>query len=332
MRRNQVFMMLVVFVFAIGTVFSAGQSEPAAQESTSKHELVVAFDAIDTVSWAKGIRKFAEIAEEKSGGRLTFKIYSGGQMGSQKQVLENMQLGAVDMTYTFEPLSIWVPEIDAYSFLYMFDDYEHLRRVDNSPVGQELKNLVVEKAGMRPIMSFVREARQLTMNQPVNSIEDIKGKKIRVTQSSAIIQSWEAIGARPVPMAMGEVFSALQQGVIDGQENPLSVIWARKVYEANKYVALTNHQFSLVWVLIAEDTYRSLPDDLKQVVMEAAAEAEEFEHQIALQEWAEMRATLEAQGVVFTEPDVTGLREATKNVYKGFPNLVPIVEKIYAVK
>jgi tripartite ATP-independent transporter DctP family solute receptor len=332
MKRN-VILALIILLLATSPVFSSGSAESSeADDTTSKFELVVAFDAVDSVSWAKGIRRFAEIAEEKSNGRLTFKIYSGGQMGSQKQVLENMQLGAIHMTYTFEPLSVWVPEIDAYSFLYMFKDIDHLRRVDNGPVGIELKQLVVDKAGFRPIMSFVREARQLTMNKPVYSIDDVVGKKIRVTQSSAIIQSWEAIGARPVPMAMGEVFSALQQGVIDGQENPLSVIYARKVYEANKYVAMTNHQYSLVWVLINEDTFQALPKDLQKVVLDAAKEAEVFEHEIAKQEWAAMQATLESNGVVFTQPDVTGFREATKDVYKSFPELARFVEKIYATE
>ena len=327
---SKLFVVGAIMAFAgVSVLFGGGASEAStAPDQESTHEIIVAFDAVDTVSWARGIRKFAELAEEASNGRLTFRISSGGIMGSQRQVLENMQLGTIHMTYTFEPLTAWVPEIDAYSFLYMFDDYDHVRRVDRGEVGQQLKQLVVEKAGFRPIMSYVREARQLTSNRPIRSIEDVQRLRIRTTPSPVVIRSWEAIGARPVPMPMGEVFSALQQGVIDGQENPLSVIHARNVYEVNSHIALTNHQYSLVWVLISESKFRSLPADLQQVILAAAEEAEAYEHEIAKGEWAEMRQTLEDAGVTFTEPDVTGFRAATRDIYRGFPELAPFVEQI----
>ena len=200
--------------------------------------------------------------------------------------------------------------------------------MESGEVGTEIKNLVVEKAGMRPIMSFMREARQLTSSEPIQSLEDIKGMKIRIAQSEASISAWEALGATPVPMPMGEVFSALQQGVIDGQENPNSIIYARNIYEVNKHVALTNHQYAPVWVLISEKKFQQLPEDLQDIVLESAQEAQAFEADIAEEEWSEMRGKLENEGVEYTEIDVAPFKEAVKDVYKEFPELVPYVEKI----
>jgi TRAP-type transport system periplasmic protein len=296
--------------------------------SKESFELIIAHDGIDSSSWSKAISKFAELAEEKSDGRLTFKIYGNSQLGSQKQVLESMGLGTVDITYAFEPLSMWVPELNAYNFLYLFKDLDHIREVDSGEVGKKLKGLVVEKAGMRPIMSFMREARQLTSSKPIQSLADLKGMKIRVTQSTAAINAWESLGTKPVPMPMGEVFSALEQGVIDGQENPQSIIFARNIYEVNKYVALTNHQYAPVWVLISESKFQKLPEELQEIVLEAAKEAEAYEAKIAQEEWDTMRETLEAEGVVYTEPDLAPFKEAVKDVYKDFPDLVPYVEEI----
>ncbi len=310
---------------------SSNDSTQAGSNNSDKGEtfkLVIAHDAIDSSSWSKAINKFAELAKEQSEGRLEFQIYGNSQLGSQKQVLESMDLGTVDITYAFDPLSMWVPEINTYNFLYLFKDLDHIRAVDSGEVGTKIKKLVIEKAGMRPIMSFMREARQLTSSKPINSIEDVKGMKIRVAQSAASINAWEALGAKPVPMPMGEVFSALQQGVIDGQENPNSIIYARKIYEVNKYVALTNHQYAPIWVLISEDKYQSLPKDLQEVILNAASEAEAYEAEIAQEEWNEMRSTLENEGVEFTQPDVSGFQEAVKDVYKDFPELVPYVEEI----
>jgi TRAP-type transport system periplasmic protein len=337
MGENQMKKIKLILVLLITVLISAcsatnssseNKQDNPKQSNKESYELIFAHDAIDSSSWSKAIKKFAEIAEGKSDGRLKVKIYGNSELGSQKQVLESMDLGTVDMTYAFDPLSMWVPEINTYNFLYLFKDLDHIREVDSGEVGTKIKNLVVEKAGMRPIMSFMREARQLTSSKPINSLEDVKGMKIRVAQSTASINAWEALGTKPVPMPMGEVFSALQQGVIDGQENPNSIIYARKIYEVNKHVALTNHQYAPIWVLISEEKYQSLPKDLQEVILEAAKEAEIYESELAQKEWDEVKQILEKEGVQFTQPDTTEFMEAVKDVYKDFPELVPFVEEI----
>jgi tripartite ATP-independent transporter DctP family solute receptor len=307
-------------------------SEKEVDKPSKTYELVIAHAGVDGLSWTEAIKKFAELAENYSNGQLKFKIYGASQLGSQKQMLESMQLGTVDMTYAFEPLAMWLPEINAYSLPYLFNDMEHLKRVEDSEVGQKIKDKLIEKAGMRVVMSYLREGRQLTTNKPVNSISDIKGLKIRVTESAAVVKSWEALGTKPVPLAMSEVFSALQQGVIDGQENPLSIIDKQKITEVNKYIAMTNHQFSPVWVMISEQKYQSLPKELQDVIQKAAKEAEDYERTLAEKEWEEVKKKVEEAKVTFTYPDVTEFEEAVKDIYKQFPELIPYVEAIKSMK
>ncbi|WP_176223932.1 TRAP transporter substrate-binding protein [Thalassobacillus devorans] len=300
--------------------------------SSDTHELVIAHNGEKGLSWTLGIEKFAELAEEYADGKLDIKIYDSGQLGSQEQVLESIELGTVDMTYVFEPLTQWVPEIGVYNFLFLFDSVEHLRTVDEGEVGQELKELVKEKAGMRVLMSYLRDGRQLTTNNPIESVDDVKGLKIRVAGSNVVTKSWEAMGATPVPMPMNEVFSALQQGVIEGQENPMSIINARNIYEVNDHVALTNHQFSPVWVLISEEKYQGFPEDVQDAIQRASEEAQEYEFELAEEEWAEQKSILEEQGVTFTNPDVSGFREAVESVYEEYPEYESYIKKIKEAK
>lgn len=305
---------------------NSGQNEPTT--------LTFAHGFAPNQSWAQAAEKFKEVVEEKTDGQLTIDIYDSGQLGEQRQLFEDiMASGSNDITITLEPISQWVPEVNLYQMLYLFDDIDHLREFEEGPIGQELKDLVQEETGVRTLTYFAREARQLTTtDKEVHSLDDIKGLKIRTTESETALAGWEALGAQTVPMAWGEVFTALQQGVIDGQENPLDHIYARQTYEVTPYGALTNHVYASVWLMISEEKYQSLPEEWQQVIDEAAAEAHKFERSLMEEAMTEVMENLEAEGFKITEPDLGPFREAVEPVYQEFPDLAPWVEKIKAIE
>ncbi|WP_119462731.1 TRAP transporter substrate-binding protein [Rhodospirillaceae bacterium SYSU D60014] len=313
---------------------AASAALPGVSHAQEEMMLTFAHGFTPDMSWGKAAQKFKEVVERETDGKLQIQIYDSALLGEQRQLIEQIiDTGTNDISISLEPISLWVPEVNLYQLLYLFEDMDHLIRFEEGEGGQALKDLVREKAGLEVLTYFPRAPRQLsTVDIAVDSVEDVQGMKLRVPESKSAIAGWTAIGAKPVPMPFGEVFTALRQGVLDAQENPFPHMVARKTYEVTPHGARTNHVFAPVWLFMSAEKYAALPPEYKAAIDKAAQEAHAFERKITEAEIAEAEATLKENGFQITEPDLAPFREAARRSYDQFPQLKGWIERVQAIE
>lgn len=278
------------------------------------YELVFAHIADEGNSWHKAALKFKELVEENSDGRIEVKIYPNNTLGSESEVLEMIQTGTCDITITADSLSTWVPDIGFMGMPYMIKDYDHLEKVVDGEVGKTIEKEILDKAGMRCLTWFARGPRYLTSTLKVTTPTDLKDVVIRVPDVPMYVTTWQTFGAKPVPMALSEVFTSVQQGAINAQENPLALIKSNGFAEVFPYCMETEHVRSWIYVVIGENKYQSLPDDLKQVVNDAAAEMQSYERNLFFEDEGKLKTDLENDGMEFVPVDKTAFEEKAASV------------------
>ncbi|QXO18368.1 MULTISPECIES: TRAP transporter substrate-binding protein [Vibrio] len=271
--------------------------------------------------WHQAFVHFADTVNEKSNGRLNIDIYPNSQLGAERDVISGIQLGTVDMTMSGETLQNWAPKAALLAVPYAIRDSEHMAKVANGEIGHEIEKQITERTGLVPITWFERGARNLTSNKPVTTPADLKGMTLRVPNVPIFVSTWSALGAKPTPMAFSEVFTALQQGTVHGQENPLSLIQSASFFEVQKYVNKTEHVRSWIYVLIGKRQLDKLPQDLQTILLDSAKEMHTYEHKLAVEAEAKLIDELKAEGMQFHEVDLEKFRElaipAVKNSLKG---------------
>lgn len=271
--------------------------------------------------WHQAFAHFADTVNEKSNGRLNIDIYPNSQLGAERDVISGIQLGTVDMTMSGETLQNWAPKAALLAVPYAIRDSEHMAKVANGEIGHEIEKQITERTGLVPITWFERGARNLTSNKPVTTPADLKGMTLRVPNVPIFVSTWSALGAKPTPMAFSEVFTALQQGTVHGQENPLSLIQSASFFEVQKYVNKTEHVRSWIYVLIGKRQLEKLPQDLQTILLDSAKEMHTYEHKLAVEAEAKLIDELKAEGMQFHDVDQEKFRElaipAVKNSLKG---------------
>ena len=280
-------------------------------------------------TWHKGAEEFARQVEALTSGEVKVEIFPNSELGSERETLEGIPLGMADITLSGDSMAQWAPEINITSQLFLFRDMEHVQKFMQSDIQKRIDEELVKKAGLRPLTYFIRGPRYLTSNKPIKSIDDAKGLKIRIPTVPVFVKSWEAIGAKPVTMAFAEVFGALQQGAVDAQENPLALIESAKLYEVQKYLNKTAHVQRAILMVIGEQRFQSLKPEHQEAVRKAAQIAHEYEHDLFQKEEAAIAERLKEKGVEFIETDISGFKDAVKDVLKqNFKELVTYQEEI----
>ena len=253
--------------------------------------------------------KFKELVEQRSGGDVTVKIYHSASLGSETEILQQIQMGSVQMgIITLGPIDAFVPEVDVVAFPFLFKSYEQVDQILDGPLGDEiLKRL--EKAGFKGLAFSENGFRHLTNRvRPVHTVDDVKGLKIRVMESTLHKELWRALGANPTPMAW-PIYTELEQGTIDGQENPLWVAWTYKLYEVQKYLSLTGHVYSAHAVLANLDWFNGLDAGTRKLLADAARGAARYERDWNRSNEAGFLAKLKKAGMIVDEhPDIDSFR------------------------
>ncbi|MEO1105087.1 MAG: TRAP transporter substrate-binding protein, partial [Pseudomonadota bacterium] len=196
----------------------------------------------------------------------------------------------------------------------------------------EIEAQIIEKARVRPLAYFARGARNLTSNRPIASPDDLAGLKMRVPNVPLFVDVWSALGAQPTPMAFSEVFTSLQNGTIDAQENPLALIKSANFNEVQDNVNLTEHVRSWIYLAISEATWNKLSDEDKAAVMEAAAAAQAYERELFLADEQALRAELEGKGMEFVEVDSAAFAAKAKDAVLAnvSDEIKPVVEQLFS--
>ncbi|MGS4946902.1 TRAP transporter substrate-binding protein [Meridianimarinicoccus sp. RP-17] len=283
-------------------------------------------------SWHLAAVKFGEELSALTDGRIAVEVFPNESLGKEIDLINGMQLGTVDMTITGESLQNWAPMAALLAVPYGYRSIEHMDEVASGEIGDRIEAQIVERAQIRPIAYFARGARELTANRAITSPDDLDGLKMRVPNVPLFIDVWSALGANPGPMAFSEVFTSLQNGTIEAQENPLALIRSASFNEVQSHVNLTDHVRSWIYLTIAESTWQQLSAEDQEAVMEAAARAQEYERGLFEDSLAADRAYLEENGMTFVEVDNAAFAAKAKDAVLAnvSDEIKPIVEQLFA--
>jgi len=301
---------------------SAGLTNSAARDGTEASEetfnITYAYaDSEDSMVHATA-SKFKEVVEEMSGGRVSIDLYPNGSLGSTVELAAGLKDGTItmmsgDMTpVIYEPYGIFESP-------FIFTDRATALKVMEK--GSEFRNAIddiSEQANIKLLSAVPSSFRMLSTNKETRSMAAIAGTKIRVMEDEIPMTLWKSLGASPTPLSIGEVYIALQQGLVEAQENPMSLMISYKFYEQQKYLVATNHKFFFTEILMNLQYYNNLPDDIKRIIDEALVEVDAFTYQYGIDDENKAREFLEENGVEYIElsdEDYAQMREAAAPVY-----------------
>lgn len=257
----------------------------------------------------EGHQMFRKLVEERSAGRIKVDVFPAAQLGAEVAMLEGVRLGSIDVICANAAnAATVVPELGLFSVAYLFKDIPHFERVVNDArFGKRVDEIIASKnLGLKAVGFYSAGVRNVYSRKgSVGSPDDLKGVKIRVQNNPVEVRVWKTLGAIPTPMNFGEVYQALQSGVLDAAENGLAVVESNKHYEAAKFISQTEHQRSLAMLFINERKLASLPSELQKIVLDAAAEAAAHERKKDAEFVAAAADRLKAKGAVLTAPDKT---------------------------
>ena len=280
--------------------------------------------------------KFIPMVKEGTQGKVEVFIYDSSQLGGEREFTEGVRIGTIEMAITGGILTASYPKIGILELPYVFRDYEHVQKTLNGSVGEEFV-AEYKKAGIR-VMGWMANGFRVISNskRPINSLKDVPGLRLRMPENKVYVETGKALGFSVVTMGMPEVFNALKQGVMDGQENPFSTLWASGWWEVQKYVAVSYHLFSYNGVSINEKFFQALPKEYQAVLTKAARVAGDYEFKLLQDDEKDVIKKLQDKGLQISRPDLKPFEEATKvvrdNYVKGYAPGKEIIERIKAVK
>ena len=259
--------------------------------------------------------KFAEVVKAKSGGRVEVQVAPSAQMGDDAAMVTALRTGALDMSANSQgAVANAVPEYAAYGMPFLFNSPAQAFKLLDGPLGKELADKSAEK-GMVVLGYWDNGIRHMTNSKrPITKVEDMKGLKMRTPPDAVLVDIMRSLGAEAQQIKFAELYIALQQGVVDGQENPLVNIYASKLYEVQKHLALTSHMFQMTPFLMSKRTWDRLSDADRKAVQEAAVEATALQRKLSADADAKLLDELKAKGVQVTTVDTAAFAKATSSV------------------
>jgi len=272
--------------------------------------------------FAKSAEEFAKRANDKLGGKAKVVVFGSSQLGGDKELLQKLKLGTVDLAL---PSTVMSSESDLFGIFempYLVKDRKHMNRIEKAVVWPSLAP-VVEKKGLKIIAVWENGYRHITNNRrPINLPKDLDGIKLRTPEGKWRVKMFQAYGANPSPLKFSEVFTALQTGVFDGQENPFSQIYSGKFHEVQKYISLTGHVYTPAYVTVGSKRWAKLPAEVRKTLEAVAKDTQKFVYTTATNDEGALLEKIRAAGVQVNEPDKAAFVRASKAVYDEFGTTV----------
>jgi tripartite ATP-independent transporter DctP family solute receptor len=268
--------------------------------------------------FTKSADEFARRANEKLGGKAKVVVFGSSQLGGDKELLQKVKLGTVDMAL---PSTVMSSESDLFGIFdmpYLVKDRKHMQAIEKAIVWPRLAP-EAEKKGLKIIAVWENGYRHITNNRrPIKVPGDLNDIKLRVPEGKWRVKMFQAYGANPSPMKFSEVFTALQTGVMDGQENPYSQIVSAKFQEVQRYLSITGHVYIPAYVTVGSKKWATLPADVRKVIEDTAKEMQKFVYATAEGEESELLAKIKAAGVQVNEADKSAFVRASAGIYHEF--------------
>lgn len=307
--KKKVTFLMIILTFLLAACGASDTNEQGNKEIKS------ADDVSSQSPYSIGLEDFYKELKEETNGKIKINHFPDGQLGNKNEIIEGVKIGTMELGMVGSlPDSL---ATEAMSLPYLFEDSDHMHRVMGGEIGEKLIKKIEEETDIKVVGYVYFAPRHLTTKKtPIEKPEDLKGLKIRVPDNKISIKTWEALGASPTPIAFTEVFSGLQQGVIDGQENPVDLIRSSSFYEVQDYLIETNHAMPIRWLIMNKKYYNSLSADEQELITNKWEK-----HSLKIEETykgvlEEDKQKLLNEGMELITPDEEKFREATKNVWK----------------
>ena len=284
---------------------STASSAASAAAGNASYKITIAHQQDETDSMHLGAVEFQKYVQEKSNGQIEVEIFPNGQLGPEVDIIQSiLSQGGCDITFTGETMQTYEPDLGMIGMPYL-----------------------MEAAGMKCLAYYTRGPRYITSNRKITCVADCNNLVIRTPAAAMTVSAFEALGAKPTPMALAEVFTSLQQGTIEAQENPLAMIYTKSFFEVQKYLILTAHLRAWVYVAMGKAQFDALPAELQQVVMDGAAAAQATEHQLFLDNEEKYYNEIQEKGMEYVEVDTQEFADAM--IGGVLPTLTDSQKKLY---
>ncbi|HHY46783.1 MAG TPA: TRAP transporter substrate-binding protein [Firmicutes bacterium] len=263
-------------------------------------------------------QRFADLVKERTKGRVEIVVYPAGQLGDEIELGEAVQMGTIDFAEIGGPIfTNWVPQYAVFGLPFLFDSYQEAYKALDGPMGKKMEKLA-EAKGFFILSHWDHGFRHITNNvRPIEKPSDLKGLKMRTPEEFVNIETFKALGCGVTPLPFGELYLALQQKVVDGQENPLGNIYYSKLYEVQKYLSLTSHIYANSILVTSLNTWKRIPKDIQEIMLQAADEAKGYMRELIQKDDEKLLKELKDKGMIINRPDTAPFREAVKGVYKN---------------
>lgn len=283
----------------------------------------------------KSADEFARRANAKLGGKLKVVVYGSSQLGGDKELIQKVKLGTVDMAV---PSTVMTSEVDQFGLFdlpYIVKDRAHMARIEKEVFWPSMAPLA-EKKGLKVLAVWENGSRHITNNkQPIKLPADLKGIKLRVPEGKWRVKMFQEYGANPSPMKFSELFTALQTGVMDAQENPFTQIYSAKLHEVQKYLSLSGHVYTPAYAIVGLRKFNALPADVRQALEQAAKETQAYVYETAAKDETELLTKLKQAGMQVNEVDKDAFIAASRPIYDEFAKEVagakPLIDKAVAL-
>ncbi|MGG0717718.1 DctP family TRAP transporter solute-binding subunit [Robertmurraya massiliosenegalensis] len=331
-RKKLYFVILLIFVLLL-TACGGGSTSTSGEGSGDKITFKFGHVLAPDHPYNLAAEKFKEVLESNAPQEVQVEIFHSAQLGSERDLTEGLQLGTVDIAIAPGTIGSFEPKMGVLDLPYIFRDREHAYKVLDGEIGQELA-ADLPASDLRLLSYWENGFRQISNSQkPINTPEDLKGIKIRVPENSIYVDTFKEWGANVTTMAFGELYTALQQKAVDGQENPLALIYTNKFYETQEYLSMTGHFYGPAQVLISEKKWQSLSPEMQEAVQKAVDEARDFERQLLNDKDNEYLENLKSEGMKVNEVDVEAFQKASEPVWEMYSEeFGDLIERIQAVE
>lgn len=268
--------------------------------------------------FASSAEEFATRANKALAGKAKVVVFGSSQLGTDSELLQKLKLGTVDLALPSTVMSSVVDEFGLFELPYLVRDRKHMQRIEKEIFWKTLEPLV-EKKGYKIIAVWENGFRHITNNKrPINVPADLQGIKLRTPKGKWRVKMFQAYGANPTPLAFSEVFTALQTGTMDGQENPYAQIYSGKFHEVQKFLSITGHVYTPAYVTVGAQKWAKLPKDVRATLEKVARESQAHVYSVAEREEVDLLGKIKAAGVKVNTADKDAFIKASKVVYDDF--------------
>ena len=271
----------------------------------------------------KSSDEFARVANARLGGKAKVVVYGSSQLGGDKEMLQKLKLGTVDIVVPSTVMSSEADMFGVFEMPYLVKDREHMKRIEKEVFWSKIEP-EAQKKGLKVLAVWENGYRHITNNKrPINAPVDLQGIKLRVPEGKWRVKMFQAYGANPSPMKFSEVFTALQTGVMDGEENPFTQIYSAKFQEVQKYLSLTGHVYTPAYVVVGARKWATLPAEVRKTLEDCAKETQAYVYETAAKDDKDLLDKLKAAGMQVNEANKDAFIAASRPVYDEFAKEVP---------